>query len=102
MNATLNHLFHGTSAEVDEASVDAMEYKGPQTDSASVGPLPSFFLLVCVVGAAVTAMVALKRGRAAAADLSDRERAPLVAAAAPSAGQAEAALAGEGYAYQSY
>jgi hypothetical protein len=53
MNATLHHLTHPETH--------------PETSS-SVGPLPSFFLFVCIVGLAVTAMVTLKRKRAAAGD----------------------------------
>lgn len=71
-----------------EEHVDEMAYTGPQTDSASVGPMPSLFLLMCLVGLAVTAMVTLNRRRAASADQSNRERSPLVWKAY---GQAEAA-----------
>ena len=39
-----------------------------ESTTASVGPVPSLFLLVCVVGLAVTAMVTIKRRRAASAD----------------------------------
>jgi hypothetical protein len=53
------------------ATLEIEELREPDsTDStsASVGPVPSLFLLMCVVGLAVTAMVTIKRRRAASAD----------------------------------
>jgi hypothetical protein len=84
MNATLHHLTHPETH--------------PETSS-SVGPLPSFFLFVCIVGLAVTAMVTLKRKRAAAGDRPDGERKPLVSQT-PSA--APTTRPTDGFFYQDY
>jgi len=54
--------------EVWEPPVNSTDLTPSDLTSASVGPVPSLFLLGCVVGLAATAMVTIKRRRAASAD----------------------------------
>jgi hypothetical protein len=76
VNATVNHVLAGMGPFVFDEGAPV------GGASVSVGPLPSFFLLVCIAGVIVTAMVTLKRARASAGGADEqhvRERKPLVA-----------------------
>jgi len=70
---TSTNLTINATQEIDEV----WEPDSTDSTSASVGPVPSLFLLMCVVGLAVTAMVTIKRRRAASADRSTHEDMPL-------------------------
>jgi multisubunit Na+/H+ antiporter MnhC subunit len=73
VNTTISHVLNGMAPfNFDE-----------KTKTESVGPLPGFFLVACVVGLAVTAMVTLRQKRAAARS-EQNERLPLVTSAAAS------------------
>jgi len=63
--------------EVWEPPVNSTDLTPSDLTSASVGPVPSLFLLGCVAGLAATAMVTIKRRRAASADCSTHEDIPL-------------------------
>jgi hypothetical protein len=55
VNTTISHVLNGMAPfNFDE-----------KTKTESVGPLPGFFLFVCFAGVVVTAMVTLKKARAA-------------------------------------
>jgi hypothetical protein len=56
---------NATLAEVE--SVELLNFSISNFSISSVGPVPSLFLLMCIVGLAVTAMVTIKRRRAASA-----------------------------------
>merc|ERR1719183_2728772 len=77
VNATLNDALP-TDLQGSSLLPDLKESVGKMS-SATVGPMPSFFVFACIVGIAVTAMVTLRRKRAAAGDRWDGELKPLVA-----------------------